>query len=95
MRNERITNKDAKVWDCGSKPAMTWVHFDTSSIRRDVASYVSTIRMCILILVSVFCLSSCEKADEYISYIEGLLGKGNAYKMSIRGYGAVCLNDIH
>lgn len=37
----------------------------------------------------------CEKADEYISYIEGLLGKGNAYKMSIRGYGAVCLNDIH
>ena len=65
MRNEKITNKDAKVWDCGSKPAMTRVHFDTSSIRRDVARYVSTIRMCILILVSVFCLSSCEKADEY------------------------------
>lgn len=35
-----------------------------------------------------------EKADDYIDYIEGLLGKGNAYKMNIRDYGAVCLDDI-
>ena len=65
MRNKQLTSRDATVRDCGSKPAMTRVHFDMSSIRRDVARYVSTIRMCILILVSLLCLSSCEKADEY------------------------------
>ena len=65
MRNKQLTSRDATVRDCGSKPAMTRIHFDTSSIRRDVAHYVSTIRMCILILGSLLCLSSCEKADEY------------------------------
>lgn len=32
--------------------------------------------------------------DEYISYIEQAIGKGSAYKMSIRPYGAVCCNDL-
>lgn len=31
--------------------------------------------------------------DEYISYIENVMGKGCAYRMSIRPYGAVCLDD--
>lgn len=31
--------------------------------------------------------------DEYIEYIESATGKGNAYKMSIRPYGAICIND--
>ena len=43
-------------------------------------------------VIAVFLPS--ENADDYISYIEGLLGKGNAYKMSIRDYGAVCLNKL-
>lgn len=32
--------------------------------------------------------------DEYIEYIEAAIGKGYAYKMSIRPYGAFCLNTI-
>lgn len=32
--------------------------------------------------------------DEYIRYIEGCLGKGCAYRMSIRPYGAVCVNEL-
>ena len=32
--------------------------------------------------------------DEYVAYIEAALGKGNAYRMSIRPYGAVCVNDL-
>lgn len=32
--------------------------------------------------------------DEYISYIEKALGEGNAYRMSIRPYGAVCISDL-
>lgn len=32
--------------------------------------------------------------DEYITYIENSLGKGNAYRMSIRPYGAVCISDM-
>lgn len=32
--------------------------------------------------------------DEYISYIEGCIGEGSAYKMSIRPYGAVCVNEL-
>ena len=32
--------------------------------------------------------------DEYISYIEKALGEGSAYRMSIRPYGAVCVNDV-
>ncbi len=32
--------------------------------------------------------------DEYIAYIEKALGEGSAYKMSIRPYGAVCVNDV-
>lgn len=32
--------------------------------------------------------------DEYIRYIEGCLGKGCAYRMSIRPYGAVCVSEL-
>ncbi len=32
--------------------------------------------------------------DEYVEYIEKALGKGNAYKMSIRPYGAVCIDEM-
>lgn len=32
--------------------------------------------------------------DEYVEYIEKALGKGNAYKMSIRPYGAVCVDEM-
>lgn len=34
-----------------------------------------------------------ELADEYIEYIEDALGQGNAYRMSIRPYGAICINN--
>ncbi|MCI8888141.1 MAG: galactokinase [Hungatella sp.] len=30
--------------------------------------------------------------EEYVEYMEGALGKGNAYKMSIRPYGAICID---
>lgn len=32
--------------------------------------------------------------DEYIEYIEKAIGKDSAYRMSIRPYGAVCINDL-
>ena len=32
--------------------------------------------------------------DEYIDYIEHAMGAGSAYRMSIRPYGAICVNDI-
>lgn len=32
--------------------------------------------------------------DEYIAYIEKALGESSAYKMSIRPYGAICVNDV-
>lgn len=32
--------------------------------------------------------------DEYITYIEKAMGEGNAYRMSIRPYGAICFNEI-
>lgn len=32
--------------------------------------------------------------DEYITYIEKTMGEGSAYRMSIRPYGAVCVNDL-
>ncbi|MEY8353028.1 galactokinase family protein [Lachnospiraceae bacterium 54-53] len=32
--------------------------------------------------------------DEYVAYIEKAMGKGNAYRMSIRPYGAICFNEI-
>ncbi len=35
-----------------------------------------------------------ELVDEYISYIEKAMGEGNAYRMSIRPYGAICFNEI-
>ncbi|CUX71768.1 Galactokinase [Clostridium sp. C105KSO15] len=35
-----------------------------------------------------------ELVDEYISYIEKAMGEGNAYRMSIRPYGAICYNEI-
>lgn len=35
-----------------------------------------------------------ELSDEYIAYIEEHTGKGNAYKMSIRPYGSICLNHF-
>lgn len=31
--------------------------------------------------------------DEYITYIEKCTGQGSAYRMSIRPYGAICVND--
>lgn len=31
--------------------------------------------------------------DEYVEYIEGALGQGNAYRMSIRPYGAICVDQ--
>ena len=38
-------------------------------------------------VIAVFLPKKC--ADEYMRYIDGLLGEGSAYKMSIRNYGAV------
>lgn len=32
-------------------------------------------------------------AEEYVEYIEKATGRGNAYRMSIRPYGAICLNE--
>lgn len=32
--------------------------------------------------------------DEYVEYIEKALGEGNAYRMSIRPYGAICVNEM-
>ncbi|HJC46903.1 MAG TPA: galactokinase [Candidatus Lachnoclostridium pullistercoris] len=32
--------------------------------------------------------------DEYVAYIEKALGEGNAYRMSIRPYGAICVSDL-
>ena len=31
--------------------------------------------------------------DEYVEYIEKAIGEGNAYRMSIRPYGAICVNE--
>lgn len=31
--------------------------------------------------------------DEYVAYMEAALGEGSAYRMSIRPYGAICVND--
>lgn len=31
--------------------------------------------------------------DEYVAYIDKALGEGSAYRMSIRPYGAICVND--
>lgn len=35
-----------------------------------------------------------ELADEYAVYMEKALGQGNVYRMSIRPYGAICLNTL-
>ena len=32
--------------------------------------------------------------DEYVAYIEKALGEGNAYRMSIRPYGAICFDTV-
>ena len=34
-----------------------------------------------------------ELVEEYVAYIEKALGEGSAYRMSIRPYGAICVND--
>lgn len=34
-----------------------------------------------------------ELVDEYIGYIEKCTGEGSAFRMSIRPYGAICIND--
>lgn len=34
-----------------------------------------------------------EIVDEYVAYMEKALGEGCAYRMSIRPYGAICVND--
>lgn len=31
--------------------------------------------------------------DEYVEYIEGAIGTGNAYRMNIRPYGAICVSE--
>lgn len=31
--------------------------------------------------------------DEYVEYMETAIGEGNAYRMSIRPYGAICVNE--
>ena len=35
-----------------------------------------------------------ELVDEYIAYIEKAMGEGNAYRMTIRPYGAICINEV-
>lgn len=35
-----------------------------------------------------------ELVDEYIEYIEACTGKGSAYRMSIRPYGAICVSEM-
>lgn len=35
-----------------------------------------------------------EIVEEYVEYIEKALGKGSAYRMSIRPYGAVCVDEL-
>lgn len=35
-----------------------------------------------------------EIVDEYVTYIEKALGEGSAYRMSIRPYGAICVDDL-
>ena len=32
--------------------------------------------------------------DEYVEYIEKATGRGNAYRMSIRPYGSICINNL-
>ena len=32
--------------------------------------------------------------DEYVAYIEKAMGEGSAYRMSIRPYGAICVNQM-
>ena len=34
-----------------------------------------------------------ELVDEYVEYIENCTGKGSAFRMSIRPYGAIYIND--
>ena len=33
-------------------------------------------------------------SDEYVAYMDKFLGEGSSYKMKIRPYGSVCLNDF-
>ena len=35
-----------------------------------------------------------EIVDEYVAYMEKAFGEGNVYRMSIRPYGAVCVNRL-
>ena len=35
-----------------------------------------------------------EYSDEYVTYMDGFLGEGSSYKMKIRPYGSICLNDF-
>ena len=42
----------------------------------------------------IMAMSPNALADEYIAYIEKAMGQGSAYRMSIRPYGAVCVNDF-
>ena len=32
--------------------------------------------------------------EEYVSYMEKAIGDGNVYKMSIRPYGAICIDEL-
>ena len=33
-------------------------------------------------------------SDEYVSYMDKFLGKGSSYKMKIRPYGSICLDEM-
>ena len=35
-----------------------------------------------------------DPVDEYVAYIEKAMGEGSAYRMSIRPYGAICVNQM-
>ncbi len=42
----------------------------------------------------IMCMLPNDLVDEYVEYIEGAIGKGNAYRMSIRPYGAICVSEM-
>ena len=42
----------------------------------------------------IMCMLPNDLVDEYVEYIEKAIGEGNAYRMSIRPYGAVCVSEM-
>ena len=47
-----------------------------------------------LIHILIMAMLPNDLVDEYISCIEKATGKGSAYRMSIRPYGAVCVSEL-